>query len=222
VNCCVRPLTTDGFAGVTAIDWRVAGVTLSTVEPVTLLNVAPMLLVPTPAAVASPPLVIVATLEVAEAHVAEAVRFCVLLSLYVPVAVNCCVWPLVTDEVAGVTEIEESTTALTVSVALPCTAPEVTAIVVTPGLTPLANPALFTVEMEFTDTLQAAVDVRFCVLPSVYVPAAVNCCVAPAEIDAEGGVTAMEISAGGPTVIIVDPHTEPAHALAAAEPPAAA
>jgi hypothetical protein len=38
--------------------------------------------------------VIVATAVFVELHVTKLVRFCVLESLYVPVAVNCCVAPL--------------------------------------------------------------------------------------------------------------------------------
>jgi hypothetical protein len=70
-----------GLAGVTAIDCSVAAVTVSKVEPTTDPDVALMLLVPTPAPVAKPPVVIVAVPGVPEAHVTEFVKFCVLLSL---------------------------------------------------------------------------------------------------------------------------------------------
>ena len=79
----------DGFAGVTAIDCSVAAVTVSTVEPLMAPEVALIVLVPTPTPVAKPPVVMVAVEVVAEAHVTDAVRFWVLLSLKVPVAVNC-------------------------------------------------------------------------------------------------------------------------------------
>ena len=79
----------DGFAGVTAIDCSVAAVTVRTVEPLMAPEVAVIVLVPTPAPVAKPPVVIVAVEVVPEAHVTDVVRFCVLLSLNVPVAVNC-------------------------------------------------------------------------------------------------------------------------------------
>ena len=81
VNCCVVPFAMDGFAGVTAIDCSTAAVTVSTVEPVTPLSVALMVLVPLLTPVARPPALMVATEVVAEAHVTWAVRFCVLLSL---------------------------------------------------------------------------------------------------------------------------------------------
>jgi len=109
----------DGFAGVNEIDCRVGAGTVRPVEPVTLLRVALMLLVPVLTAVASPPVVMVATLVAADAHVTWPVRFAVLLSLYVPVAVNCCVRPLVTDGFAGVTAIDCSDATVSVNVALP-------------------------------------------------------------------------------------------------------
>jgi hypothetical protein len=73
-------LAIDGLAGVTAIDCRVAAVTVSTVEPTTP-SVALMVLVPTPAPDANPPVVMVAFAVVPDAHVTEVVKFCVLLSL---------------------------------------------------------------------------------------------------------------------------------------------
>jgi hypothetical protein len=81
VNCCVDPLVIVGFAGLTAIDCRVAAVTVRRVEPLIAPDVAVMVLVPAAAAVANPPAVMVAVAVVPEAQVTEAVRFCVVLSL---------------------------------------------------------------------------------------------------------------------------------------------
>ena len=80
VNCSVSPLGTLGLAGVTAIDCKTAAVTVSTVEPVIPPSVALIVEVPVATAVARPPLVIVATEVVADAHVTWLVRFCVELS----------------------------------------------------------------------------------------------------------------------------------------------
>src|ERR1017187_8864123 len=96
----------DGLAGVTAIDCSVAAVTVNTVDPLTAPDVALIVLVPTATPLANPPTVIVATPVVADAQVTDAVRSCVLLSLKVPVAVNCRVAPLVMDGFAGVTAID--------------------------------------------------------------------------------------------------------------------
>ncbi len=75
VNCCVNPLGTAGFAGVTLIDAKAAAVTVRVVEPETLPDVALIVEVPAPAPEARPPVVIVATLVVAEAQVTLAVIF---------------------------------------------------------------------------------------------------------------------------------------------------
>ena len=78
MNCCVRPLAIDGFAGVTAIDTRVAGVTVRTVDPTIAPEVALIVLVPTAAAVASP---VAETGAPVDPHVTDPVRFCVVLSV---------------------------------------------------------------------------------------------------------------------------------------------
>src|SRR5437868_5747879 len=76
--------------------------------------------------------------------------------------------------------------------------------------------------------VQAAALLRSWVDPSESVPVAVNCWVVPFGIDGFAGVTAIETSAGGPTVKVVLPETPADVALmvvvpccsAAAEPPA--
>lgn len=55
-------------------------VTVSVVEPVTVPEVAEIVSVPVLRVVARPPVVMLARLVLLEAHVAEAVRFCVLPS----------------------------------------------------------------------------------------------------------------------------------------------
>jgi hypothetical protein len=63
--------------------------TVSRAEPWMLPTDAWIVVCPGPTAVANAELLIVATRLADEVHVAVAVRFCVLLSEYVPVAVNC-------------------------------------------------------------------------------------------------------------------------------------
>jgi len=82
--------------------------------------------------VANPPLLTVAIVVDDEVQVAEPVKFCVVPLLYVPVAVNCCVYPAATDAVPGVTAMEANTTAVTVSVAVPVIVPDVAVIVAVP------------------------------------------------------------------------------------------
>src|ERR1700684_1770615 len=120
--CCVSPSATVADAGVTAIDCSVAAVTVSVAELlVTDPDVALIVVLPTPAPVARPEALMVATVVEADLPVAVLVRFCVLPSLYVPVAVNCCVAPFAIDGAAGVTAIDCSVTAAEVTIRLAST-----------------------------------------------------------------------------------------------------
>jgi len=99
-------------------------VTVSATEPLIEFSVAVMVAGPVAAPVARPPLLIEAKPGADVLHVAEAVTFCVLLSVYVPVAVNCCVPPTGMEAFAGLTAIETTVGAATVSVVEPLTDPE--------------------------------------------------------------------------------------------------
>ena len=149
--------------------------TVSTVDPDTDPEVALITLDPTPAPVARPPEVIVAVDVVAEAQVTEAVRFCVLLSLYVPVAVNCCVWPLAIEGLAGVTAIETRVAEPTVSTVDPDTEPEVALMTLVPTPAPVARPPEVMVAVDVVAEAHVIDAVRFWVLLSLYVPVAENC-----------------------------------------------
>ena len=83
------PLAIDGFAGVTATETSVAAVTVSVVLPETEPEIARMVVDPVLTAVAKPAVLIAATVPAEELHVAVLVRFCVVPSVKVPVAVNC-------------------------------------------------------------------------------------------------------------------------------------
>jgi hypothetical protein len=80
-----------------------AGFTVNPVDPVTLPEVALMLAVPGVVAVASPALLIETIDGLADDQLTAVVRSFVLPSLYVPVALNCCVCPFATTGFAGVT-----------------------------------------------------------------------------------------------------------------------
>jgi hypothetical protein len=108
---------------------------------------------------------IVAVAGVELVHVAVEVTTAVEPSLYVAVAVNCCVAPGEMLAVLGAIEIETSvfTAAPTVSVAVPLTPLSDAVIVVEPAATPLANPAEFTVPTVAVELVQLAVVVTFAV-----------------------------------------------------------
>jgi hypothetical protein len=185
-----------GFAGVTVIEVRVAVVTESVVDPVTLSSVAVIVDEPTPTPVAKPAVEMVATDEVEELQVTELVRFCGLPLLYVPVAVNCSVPPAEIDGFTGVTVIETRPVAETLRDAVPLILPDVAVMVALPLATPVARPEEFTVAMLVAEELQLADAVKSCVLLSLKVPVALNCCVPPTATDALAGVRAMDVSLG--------------------------
>jgi hypothetical protein len=121
------------------MDISTAGRTVSTVLPLTMPEVAEMVVVPTATVVARPPAAIVAAAGFVDAQVTVAVRFCVEPSEYVPVAVNCWVSPAATLGVAGVTVMDDSVGS-TVSVALPVTPLSVAEMAVVPAATVVARP----------------------------------------------------------------------------------
>jgi hypothetical protein len=152
---------------------------------------------------------IVAVVVVSDVQVAVLLRFCVLPSVNVPVAVNCCAVPFAIDGLAGVTAIDTNIAVLTVSVVVPLTEPELAVMFALPTPTLLATPGVgppvLIVLTPGVSELHSTVSVMFCVLPSVYVPVAVNCSVVPSGITGTAGVTAIDTSAAGLTVTVVDP-----------------
>ena len=79
----MSPLAIEGFAGVTAMDTSVAGVTVILVEPRILPDDAEIVIVGTVTlwAVAKPPGVIIAVVSTDDAQVTDEVRFLVLESV---------------------------------------------------------------------------------------------------------------------------------------------
>jgi hypothetical protein len=75
VNCCVSLGPIDGLAGVTAIEVRVAAVTVRDVEPLIDPDVAVMVVVPAATLEARPELLMLATLVAEEFQVTELVMF---------------------------------------------------------------------------------------------------------------------------------------------------
>ncbi len=146
----------------TTIEVSVAATTVSPVLPLTVPDVAVIVVVPlSVSAVATPAAVIVAVVVFDELQVTVEVRFCVDPSLYVPVAVNCVRVPSGTEAFAGVTAIESSTAAVTNSVVDPEMDPTVAMIVVDPCFDVVANPPgeVIVADAVF-DEVHAAVAVR--------------------------------------------------------------
>jgi hypothetical protein len=116
VNCSLLPAEIEGFAGVTAIETSVGGVTMSVVVPLIAFTVAVMVDTPCATVVARPLTLIVAALLAL--HVTALVKFSVVPLLKWPVAVNCCWVPSGMDGLAGVTVIAVKPLTLPVPVRL--------------------------------------------------------------------------------------------------------
>ena len=225
VNCCVRPFAIEGVAGVTPMETSVAAVTVSVVLPDTAPSVAEMTVVPTAAELARPceppALLMVAVAGVAEAHVAVVVRFWVVASVYVPVAVNCCFKPFAIEGVAGVTPMETSVAAVTVSVVLPDTAPSVAEMTVVPAALVTARPEAALIVATVASLVDhVAIAVRSWVVASENVPVAVNCFGRPFGTVGVAGVMLMDASVALVTVAGVVVVAAPEVALMLAGPSA--
>jgi len=200
-----------------AIETRAAAVTVRMVDPLIEPAVAVIVAVPCPTLVANPivapVLLMVAVVGVSELHCTAEVRGCVLPSVYVPVAVNCSVVPRAIEGVAGVIAIVTRAAAVTVSTVDPLIEPDVAVIVAVPCPTLVANPmvapVLLMVAVVGVSELHCTTEVRFCVLPSVKVPVAVNCSVRPIGTDGFAGVTAIDARTAPPTVNEVEAEVEP-------------
>ena len=117
-------------------------VTVKAVEPEMPPDVAVIVVVPAATDVASPVVAIVATPTFDELQTADAVKFCVVLSDKVPVALNCWVVPWAILGFAGVTAMESSVKDVTVRVVDAGLAPDIVAvIVVVPTARGVARPA---------------------------------------------------------------------------------
>jgi len=186
VNCCVAPSGRLTVEGVTAIDTNVAGVTVRTVLPDTLPTAAEIVAVPMPTVLARPfeaPLLTIATAPLVGPQVAVAVTSDVVVSEFVPRAVNCRGNPFAMLGLEGRTETETSTAEETVSVTEPDIEPKVAVISEDPKSTPVARPfepaALLTEIMEVVAEDHITVVVRIAVVASVNVPVAISCWLSP-------------------------------------------
>jgi hypothetical protein len=117
--------------------------TFNVVELVIPPELAPITVFPAPNVVANPapgPLAIVATLATDELQCELSVTSCEVPSLKLPVALNCCVVPTVTDGFAGATVMDCRVPVPTVRVVVPVTPEAVAEIVTDPLFLPCAIP----------------------------------------------------------------------------------
>ena len=140
VNGWAVPAATVAVCGLTAIEVKVAAVTVKSVVPAMEPEVAVIVAVPVPVLVATPVLLMVAVVSVSEVQAVVGVRSCWLPSLNVPMAANACVVPKAIEGLAGVTAIETNSAGVTVNMVELLTEPDVAVIVAVPEPTLLARP----------------------------------------------------------------------------------
>ena len=173
--------------------------------------IAVMVGVPTPMPVASPPLVIVAA-AVEELQAADGVRSCLVLSVKIPVALNCRVVPFAMLGLVGVTSTDDRVAFVTVSVTLLEKMPLNDALMVVGPVEPVAedvaSPVELMVAIAGTVEFQTTCVVRSWVVLSVNVPIAANCWLVPRAMVAAGaGDTPIDTSVAFVTVRVVLPET---------------
>jgi hypothetical protein len=161
----------------------------------------------------------VATEVASEDQVTKEVRFCDVPSEYAPVAVNCIVKPEGMELLVAATAMDCSVAVVTVRVVLPKMFPEVAMMPAEPAPIQVASPLGAIMATEGVSEDQATEEVRFCDVPSEYVPIAMNCIVKPAGMDGLAvAATAMDCNVAAVTVRAVLPEMLPEVALMSAEP----
>ena len=116
------------------------GFTVSTAVLLTVPNVAVMVVVPLPLGVALPVASIIATSISDDVHVTCPIRFSVVPSLNVPVALNCSVAPKAIVGLEGVIVIKLRVAFVTVTCATATSLENAAVMVVVPGASPVTTP----------------------------------------------------------------------------------
>jgi hypothetical protein len=191
-NCLVFPAAMLGLAGVTEIEDRVAAVTVRVVLPERLPEVAVMVAEPAATPVARPLLFTVAADVLDEFQVTWVVISWLVPSEYVPEAANCLVFPAAMLGLGGVRDMEDKVAEGTVRVVFPEILCEVAEMVVLPGARAVATPLLLTVATALLDEFQLVRLLITWVVPSEYMPEALNCFVFPRGRLESAGVMDME------------------------------
>ena len=187
VNCAVCAMARAAVAGVTVTLYTTTDETVTVAVPLFPSLVAVMVAAPTATAVTSPLLDTVATAAPPEVHVTTRPLKTLPLESRV-VAVNCCVPPMLSAALDGLTVTVATGIATTVAAEVPLFPSLVAVIVAEPAATPVTRPALDTVATaEFDDVHATVRPVRTRERVSRVV--AVNCTVPPCDTVAGAGVT---------------------------------
>ena len=171
-----------------------------------------MVLVPAPRPVAIPVVPMLEMLGWEELHVMRVVRFCVLPSLKVPVALNCCWAPITITGLRGVRLMPVSVACVTFRVVEPVTELKVALMLALPLPTAVATSPCMVATEVFEDAQEAKPLMNW-VDPSLNMPTAKKVLVVPGATETFAGVMAMEVSVAEVTVRVVDAVKEPSTAV---------
>ena len=153
-----------------------------------------MVQTPAATAVAMPLLVTVATAGFDEPQVTCVVKSKLAPPEKVPVAVNCWMTPTGMVGLAGITDREDKVEGVTpLMVAVPEILSRLAVTIAVPAATAVARPLLLIMATEWFDELQVTCVVISWLLPSEYVPVAVNCWAIATCMVALAGVTDMGV-----------------------------
>jgi hypothetical protein len=122
----------------------------------------------------------------------------------------------------GITDIEDRVAEVTDKVVLPRMLPEVAEMIAVPAATAVARPPLSTVATAVFDERQVTCVVMTWLVPSEYVPVAVNCWVIPRVKLGVAGVTTMDARVAELIVKVAAPEALPEKASMVAVPAATA
>ena len=215
MNCWMAP---TGMAGIGVMEDSVAEVTVRVVLPEILPEVAVLVAVPAEMAVAMPLALTVATDVFTEVQVTSVVISWLVPSEYVPAAINCWATPTGVLGLAGIKAMEDRVAEVTVRAVLPEILPEVAVMVAVPAETHVARPLLLIVATDVFDEVQVTCMLTSWLVPSEYLPVAINCWVVPAGMLGAAGVTVMEDRVAEVTVRVVLPEILPEVAVMVAVP----
>jgi hypothetical protein len=167
VNCWLTPSVTETVVGVTARETSAGGVIVTSVLPLTELELAVIVAVPLDTLLANPTLDTATTAGAEVFQVTAPVMFWVDPSLKVPLALICILVPRAIDWFDGVTRMDCRTAGFTVKPVDAVMLPRVAVITVLPAFVPIARPPEDTDATPVVAELHATVVVRFWVVPSL-------------------------------------------------------
>jgi hypothetical protein len=204
VSVTAPPSATVDVAGaIVTVDTAAGDPTVTVAKPETPSLAAEIVAVPAATAVTSPVLVTDAFVASDELHVTtRPVRTAPVEE--VVTALSCCVLPMLSVAVAGVTVTAATGIGLIVMVAVPCFPSLVAVIVTVPTAIAVTIPACVTVAFVLSVLLHATVR-PVSGAPVKSSVAAVNCCARPTITAAVTGVTVTVATGGGVTVSVAEP-----------------